>query len=315
VLGGVATVILLGSTSAHAQETAVQPLPDAPVVPAEPSTLLGLQESPFVFDVSGGIPKLMTNDIRFVGNATIGYQTRSFGVVGEGGLAYFDLGSGGFSSDNTHAHGTLQGWYLTGSPASTMRLELRLNGGIDYYDATTISAPVSNTLQQFNDFDAMVIRGTANVGFRYRLQDRFFLAARGGGGAQYSTYDTTAVGASGIQFNSPDTFSERGEAHADLRWRFWPERLALRSVAEGAVFYLTSDALVFSAPTGGKATTSVSTSNAFQAELSGRVFIDVDIARVLGFVPAVWAGLDYVNEQTGTATVPSAGIGVFRPGV
>ena len=293
------------------------PVSEVPVVPAQPPTarsLLGLGDSPFVFDVSGGIPKLTTNDIRFVGNATIGWQSGRFGVVGEGGLAYFDLGSNGFSSDNTHAHGTLQGWYLTGSPASTMRLELRINGGIDYYDATTISAPVTNTLQQFNDFDALVIRGTANVGFRYRAQDRFYLAVRGGGGAQYSTYDTTAVGASGIQFTSPDTYSERGEAHADFRWRFWASYLALRGVAEGAIFYLTSDSLVFSAPTGGKATTTVSASNAFQAEMSGRLFLDVDVARVLGFVPAAWVGFDYVNEQTGTATVPSAGIGIFRPG-
>jgi hypothetical protein len=85
-------------------------------------------------------------------------------------------------------------------------------------------------------------------------------------------------------------------------------------VTEAALFYLTSDALTFSAPTGGKATTTVSASNAFQAEMSGRLFIDLDIARVLGFVPAVWAGFDYVDEQMGTAAVPSGGIGIFRPG-
>ena len=235
-------------------------------------------------------------------------------MVGEGGLAYFDLGQGGFSSDNTHAHGTLQGWYVTGQPTSTMRLELRLHGGVDYYDATTISAPVTNTIQQFNDFDALVLRAAAHVGFRYRQRDSFFLAVRGGAGAQYATYDTTAVGSSGIQFSSPDTFSERGEAHFDFRWRFWPARLALRGVTEGAVFYLTSDSLVFSAPTGGKATTSVSASKAFQAEASGRLLLDLDVARVFGFVPAVWAAFDYVNEQTGVASVPSAGIGIFRPG-
>jgi hypothetical protein len=308
-LAAVTIAVVLISTSARADEPGgVGQLPT-------PRELLGLGDSPYVFDVSGGVPKLTSGNIHFVGNGTIGYQTGHFGVVGEGGLAYFDLGSPQtFTTENTHAHGTLQGWYVTGSPASTMRLELRLNGGIDYYDATTISAPVANTLQQFNDFDALVIRGTANVGFRYHLQDRLYLAVRGGGGAQYSTYDTTAVGAGGVQFNSPDTFSERGEAHADFRWRFWPEYLALRGVTEAALFYLTSDALTFSAPTGGKATTTVSASNAFQAEMSGRLFIDLDIARVLGFVPAVWAGFDYVDEQMGTAAVPSGGIGIFRPG-
>jgi len=271
-------------------------------------------ESPYVIDLSGGVPKLTTNDLRFVGDATLGYQTGRFGVVGEGGLAYFDLGSGGYSTDNTHAHGTLQGWYLTGTPASSWRLELRLRGGLDYYDATTISAPVTNQLQQFNDFDALVIRATASVGFRYHAADRFSLAVRGGGGGQYGTYDTTSVGANGILFNSPDTISERFEAHADLRWRFVPRYLAVRAVSDAAFFHLTSDALTFSAPTGGKATTTLTASTAFQAEVTGRLFLDLDVARVLGFVPALWAGFDYVNEQTGTAAVPSGGIGIFRTG-
>ena len=154
--------------------------------------------------------------------------------MGEGGLAYFDVGSSStLSTDNTHAHGTLQGWYVTGRPRSATRLELRINGGVDYYDATTISAPAANTLQQFNDFDALVIRATANVGVRVRVEDAFYLRLRGGGGGQYATYDTTSVGSGGVFFNSPDTMSERGEAHLDFRFRGIGSRNGVSAAREG----------------------------------------------------------------------------------
>jgi hypothetical protein len=37
------------------------------------------------------------------------------------------------------------------------------------------------------------------------------------------------------------------------------------------------------------------------------------IARIFGFVPAVWVGLDYGHEPAGMAPVPSTGIRIFSP--
>lgn len=282
-----------------------------------PRTLLGLGPSPWIVELNGGVPKLATNDVRFIGDTTLGYESKSLGVVVRGALRYYDFSSRVLATDNLDVLGSLESWLVTGDNRSPFRLEGRLAGGTEYIDTTTLTRPAGLRRTNFGDYDSLLIRGSLLLGFGLRLGERFSGHMLVGGGGQYETHDSTSVDQTGIKFNSPDTWDAQGSARLDVRYRIVPSIVGARVHGDGVYFSITREELAFNANTVGATQATVTSSLEKQLSLSGRLFVDADLASFAGFVPAVFGGLDYVLltsaiGERGTS-IPVVGIGIVRP--
>lgn len=271
----------------------------------------GLLTSPFVFDVSAGVPSLSTGDTRIVGDATIGYQGASFGVVGRGAVNYFDLTSGAVATDNLRALGALDGFWLSGSEQNPLRFETRLSTGIDYFDTTTIASP-STSRFRFGDYDSLLVRGLLQAGIRWRAAETLRLGVLVGGGAQFERYQTTSLDSRGIQLDAPSSMSGRALGKLTVRWAIAPRYLALRAQGGGGLLSVTRETAVTTSRAGVTTTTITATSET-QLDAEARGFVDFDVVKVAGFVPALWGGVNVFVLDSGSNTVPAAGIAIFRP--
>jgi len=242
-----------------------------------------LVPSPFVLDASAGVPSLAGKDVRLVGDLTIGYRTSRWGIVGRGAVSYYDLSTGdGISTDNLHALGAAEGFLLSGTDASELRLEGRFSGGIDYYDTTTIQHPTANAKFRFGDYDSLIVRGILEVGVQWQPSEKLQIIARGGGGVQYETFDTTSLDANGLSFQSPTNTSARGTGTLMARWRVVPQYLAFRVRGSVNVLSITRETLAFTSSAAGvQSLTNTSTVDT-QVEGQGRLFVDLDVLRFAG---------------------------------
>jgi hypothetical protein len=278
-----------------------------------PRALLGLDNSLWIFELNGGIPQLGSGPTRIVGDTRLGYEGTSFGAVVQGGVRYFDLSGNGVSTENLDAHGSLDAWWRSGDSQDRARFELRLTGGVQYLDATTIDAPPGTSKLTFGDYDSMLLQGGLLLGVRLRPAERLTLALRAGGGFQYETHDSTSLQAGRITLDSPDTISLQGLAQLRLRWRLMPSILALRLEGDGAYFRVSRDDFSFSS-TGGVQQSLTLTE---QLSMQGRLFVDLDLLSLGGFVPSVFGSLESTIvsglQTTQTTTVPIVGLGLGRP--
>jgi len=272
---------------------------------------------PLVLEANGGVPRLRNDDLRFTGDLTLGWKTKALGVIGRGYLSYYDFANATGATDNTRTGGSLEAWYRTGDDNSKIRLELRLSGGIDYYDSTYVpSGPVS-TSGYFHDEDSLLARGSLLAGLLLQPNAKFFLDVLVGGGAQYESYGYLATDPKDPNVLSDTTaISGRGNARLLMRWSFWPSILSFRVRAEGSFFRLTRD--VFTVAQLGRPMSAGTTSTEVtQLETTSRAFLDLDVAKLLGFVPALWGGVDYFKIQSDlgdtTVSVPVFGLGIVRP--
>jgi hypothetical protein len=279
-------------------------------------SLVGLQPSPWIVELNGGVPNVDFTQQKVVADLSFGYSTKALGVVGRGWIDTYDIDSSGTHSDYTHAGGSVEGWWLSGEPTAPWRLELRLSGEFDYYDTTTY--PLVNALDNFYDFDSRIGRGNALVGVRYgRPSDRVTANLLVGGGGQYEDPDTTTFnGVNTLVLQSDDNFSGDVTGRLAARWRIVPAIFGARVRAESTYFSITREQLTVASKASGSLGTTASVEQEQQLEVHARLFLDADIASLSGFVPAVFGGLDYLNIQgsaTGTSTViPSLGIGIVR---
>jgi len=278
-------------------------------------SLLDLQPTPWVFELNGGLPNVDFSQQKVVADVSIGYATKSIGVVGRGAVDTYNLADSQVHDDYTHAGGSLEAWWLSGELTRSLRLEIRLAGGFDYYDTT--SYPRQDALSNFYDFDSRVGRGTAFVGLRYGAPlDRVSLQLLLGGGGQYEDPDTTRF-TSGNTFslNSQANFSGQASGRLLVRVRIVPQIIGARLRAETIYFDLTREALSY-VNSGGVQTTTSSVEVQQQLEVHSRLFLDADIASFAGFVPAVFGGLDYLGIQgsstSTSALIPVLGVGIVR---
>jgi hypothetical protein len=97
-----------------------------------------------------------------------------------------------------------------------------------------------------------------------------------------------------------------------------PGWLSLRARGDGTFFSITRDSLGVTVGPGGMTSTGATTEQDQQIELHGRAFVEADVLSFFEFVPALWAGFDYVSisgstsATTATSTVPVFGVGVRR---
>jgi hypothetical protein len=278
-----------------------------------PRDLLGLGDSPWIFELNGGIPQLGSGPTHVVGDTRLGYQGATFGVVVQGGVRYFDLSGNGVSTDNLDAHGSLDAWWRPGNKQDKARFELRLTGGVQYLDATTIDAPPGTNKLTFGDYDSLLIQGGLLVGVQLRPGERLTLGLRAGGGFQYETHDSTSVQAHQVTLDSPDTISLQGTVQLRLRWRLAPSIIALRLEGDGAYFRVSRDDFSFSSAGGVQQSLTLTE----QLSLQGRMFVDLDLLSFGGFVPSVFGSLESTIvsglQATQTTTVPIVGLGLVRP--
>jgi len=283
----------------------------------ECATVGRFKPEPLVFEANGGVPRLRGDELRIVGDLTLGWKTTAIGLIGRGYISYFDYASVAGATDNTHTGGSIEAWYRSGNDASTVRLELRLAGGIDYYDATFVPSGAPAVSGYFHDEDSLLARGTLLAGLVVQPNARFFLELLVGGGAQYESYGYLASDPKDPNVLSDTTaVTGRGNGRLLLRWSFWPSILSFRARADGSLFRLTRDVFTVAQmnrpPSAGVTSTELT-----QGETTSRAFLDLDFAKLLGFVPAAWGGVDYVQVSSvagdTTVTVPAFGIGIVRP--
>lgn len=278
------------------------------------SPLSLIKPAPLVLEANAGMPRLKSDEVRLVGDLTLGWKTTALGAIANGSVSYYDFSSATGSTNVARYHGALEAWYLSGDERSSLRFTARLTGGVDYYDATY--NPQSTGSGYFHDEDSTLVRGLLMLGVRVQASN-FFLDLMGGGGAQYESYGYLNTDPKDPNVLSDTTgISARYSGRMLMRWRAWPQVLALRARAEGSMFTLTRDLFTVS-QINRPLSTSITTTSLSQTELSVRGFLDLDVAKFFGFVPSAWAGFDYVGMKDDAGdvqtTVPVFGLGIMRP--
>jgi hypothetical protein len=284
--------------------------------------------SPWIVELNGGLPdaRFKTNNLLLVGDATLGYSTKSLGAVASGGINYSDLVTSSGENEVDHAYGSLEAWWISGDPTSPVRFEGRLTGGVDYYDTTlcpgggTCNETVVNaTTPLWLDYDSLLLRGTLLAGVRWKAGTVTGQALVGGGG-QYETQDSSSFGGGSpneFSLTSQTNISAQGSARLLVRWRIVPGWVGMRLRGDGTYFTITRDTLAVAiSQTGNTSTSHPATEQDQQLELHGRVFLDADVLSFAQFVPAIWGGVDFVSlsgpTNSATSAVPVFGIGIVR---
>lgn len=276
-------------------------------------TLLGLQPTPWVFELNGGVPNVDFSQQKVVADATFGYATKNLGIVGRGWIDTYDLDDSQTHNDYTHGGGSLEGWWLSGSGTEKLRVEVRLSGEFDYYDTTTY--PLQDALNQFYDFDSRMVRGSALLGLRYGSPvDRVSVQLLVGGGGQFEDPDTTRfTGGQTLSLMSDQNLTAQANGRLLVRVHIVPQILGARMRAESSFFSITREQLSV-AGSGGALSTSSTVEQEQQIEVHTRAFLDAEVASFGGFVPALFAGLDYIGIQ-GSATTLSSAIPMLGAGI
>ena len=273
--------------------------------------LIGSSSSPWDAELSPGIPKLQTNDVRLAGHLLAGYSTDDLGILLHATASDYDL-VGQATTQTSHYGADLGFHWVSGGPEAPLRLELRASGAFHAYDTVFVTLPAALAGKSLSSYDSYMGRGAAHVGARWMPSDRLFLRINAGGGVQYEVHDTAHVEGE-LSSQSSDKVSAHGTFSFDLDWRMWPHKLGLRVRAHGNDFLIQRDEVLLAPRVGA---TAVATEES-QLELGGHAFLDFDALNIAGFVFAAWGGVDYVlvqgtpNGALGTVT-PVVGIGVVR---
>ncbi|MBN1608519.1 MAG: hypothetical protein JW940_17945 [Polyangiaceae bacterium] len=247
---------------------------------------------PWLFDVNIGAMALGASDFRFAGDLTLGYNAGAWGLGAQGYLRQYGL----TSTDDTFAGGgTVEAWYSGGGQGS-WRWEARLVGGSRLYDTQTTRGPSDVTwLEQ----TSILAQASLLGGIRYQAPS-FAAGAWLGGGGQYEWYDPLALDAdTAISLSDHEDLQMQGSGRLRVQWEFWPAWLVARLRVNGAAFRLTRAQTTLVADPNGDITISAAEATRTQIEVSTRLFLDAEFARVLGFVPGLNGGLDYVRVAGG----------------
>jgi hypothetical protein len=275
-------------------------------------SVLGWPSSEWVVDVSAVVPKLSSDTFRVGGDGAVGYRGKALGATVRGGASYFDFASGGLTTDMFHGFAGLDASWRFYAPSVAMRLDAHLDADFDYYDTTTIQRPTPGTRVRFGDYDSLLLRARARLGVSGSPSDRIGYEVTAGVGPQYETFDSTSLDERGLLFQSPDAVTITARATAAVRWRTVPSVLAIRLRFATDYFSITREDLRLVGTV-----VTITQEEKRQIEVSSRLFVDLDAARVAGFVPAMTAGLDVFDVSgdagSASATVPVFGVGIFRP--
>ena len=279
-----------------------------------------LLPSPWIVELNGGLPTVRFQSLNttIVADGTLGYASKSSGVVGSGGINYSDITTSAGENEGDHPYGSLEAWWISGGPSTRVRFEANLTGGIDYYDTTLIPKNAPPGAAYWIDYDSLMIRATAFAGLRWKPDQRVSLHVRAGGGGQYETQDSSSAGGkTTYSLSSQENVSAQGSARILFRWRVLPGWIGMRLRCDGTYFTITRDTGGATITTNGSVTISQQdTEHDQQLELHGRMFLDADVLSFAQFVPSIWGGFDFVSvsgpANNSSSTLPVLGIGIVR---
>jgi hypothetical protein len=264
-----------------------------------------------LFDLNGDVPSLKSGAFKVVGDALLGYNGRRWGIAVQGAVAEYDFSTATNIAETTALDGGLESWLgLDLDRANRAKLELRLFAKVAGYDTNHGSA--SGT---FSDETSVMGRAGLLASLRYSAGERFAGGLWLGGGAQLESYDAVGVGNQVTGINDTESFGLLLNARARVELAIVPRWLVSRLRVDAQRYSLTRSSLNLVA---GNQTVMAasSTLDAAQAEVRARLFLDAEVARFAGFVPALNVGFDSAffssTTESHSAFVPVFGAGLRR---
>jgi hypothetical protein len=248
------------------------------------------------------------------GDLTVGYNGDRLGFLAHADSSYFELDQANNFALTERYAGNLDLWGLIDA-GTTVRIEPRISGGAIYYG--TLADDSTTTVNRQTNQDSIFGRGVGSLGVRVQPGARVALYASFGVGGQYEDYFRvvqTSRGDQGTVFNSATTV--RYEARLRAQVAILPRILSFRARADLNAFDMrrSDQAVTFSL---GKVTQAEQgVTDIAQLEIFARGFLDADVARFFGFVPAIHGGANVFmlssNGAGTSAVVPVFGIGIRR---
>jgi hypothetical protein len=263
---------------------------------------------PWLFDLNGARPTLAGTERVLVGGVALGYNGGRWGVLAAGNVAAHDTTSESLVARNRDLRAEAEAWWTW--KHGLHRLELRASGR--FAELQTLTVPIrSDGVDVFLE-KSLMGRGLALLGWRFEPGPDAALGLWLGLGGQIERYRDDSVLASGqANLVHTTTPSLMLNLRARAQYALWPGVITLRGRADLESFAIRRDTLAIAI--GDHVTISEEASSSRRTDLHTSLFVDLEAARLLGFVPGLSAGLD-VFWQTGTdtTTTPSLGLGVRR---
>ncbi|MCC6213635.1 MAG: hypothetical protein IT376_02115 [Polyangiaceae bacterium] len=264
-----------------------------------------------LFDANLGAVRLDDRDFTFAGDALLGYQGEALGIIARGALYEYDFTSDQRIVQTTHAEGGLDAWWV--SSGSAWRFELRGEGGVSLLDTTRIGLAPGDT--PFADETSLLGRGLLLAALRWQPSGDAAAGLWLGGGAQYEDYTPLAVPRGGVVTLASETsLTAIAQARLRVQLALVPRWVGLRLRADVLRYEVRRDRELFVVGPGA-VTSSATSEQTVQLEAHGRVFLDAEVARLAGFVPGVFGGVDHYSVDAPSAGATSATAPVFGGGI
>jgi hypothetical protein len=276
---------------------------------------LGPWSDKVLFSASGGIPQLQSNDFNVVGEGMLGYNDESWGLSADGGASVVEFDSAQYLASTVKLHGGGEGWFSLAVSDRT-RIDVRAAFEMVVFDSDSTINQQGAVLN--GSETSAIIRGAGLLGVRHQAPG-FAAGVWAGGGGQVDSHDqrATVVDANTTtQLKEVEAASMVLEGRSRLQWGFVPDTLALRFSADAKYYKLARMSAVID--TAAPDEILVQTDEAaIQLELIGRLYVDVEAARLFGFVPAAGVGVDHyqlavTGQPTQVTTIPIYFLGVRR---
>lgn len=264
-------------------------------------------------DINIGTVSLSDRGYAFAGDLLLGYQTSDFGVDLRGAVYEYDLSKDRRIIQISQRELQLEGWLNLGR--EELSFEIRGEGKVAFFDSTRISAVPGESL--LFDETSYMGRGLGLFGVRAQPSPYFAGGLWLGGGFQYEDYSPLQTQSTTTVTFSDDTNTALIlEARLRAQWAFWPQTLVARVRAD-AVRYEMARQSQATLVSGGSVQSSESSESAVTLEAHVRGYVDLELARLFGFVPGVYGGFDSLSIDSSSqgelsSFGPVFGVGVRR---
>jgi hypothetical protein len=278
---------------------------------------LGPWSEKVLFSASAGVPQLESNDFNLVGEGMLGYNDDAWGLSGNGGASVLEFESDEYLASTVKLYGGGDGWFSL-EIADRTRFDLRADAEVVIFDSDT--SVIASDVILNGEETSLLARGSGLVGIRHQAPG-FAVGAWAGAGGQLESYDRRATVVTAddapTQLDDVATTSLVLSGRARLQLALLPELLALRVAADGKYYELSRMSAVIDTTAALDEMLIETDEGALQLELLGRLYVDVEAARVFGFVPAAGVGIDHyqlavTGQDTQVANVPIYLLGIRR---
>jgi hypothetical protein len=268
----------------------------------------------WLFSLNGAAAKLDSGNVGFSGDMGIGYHEEGWGGFVHGRGDFYRLKSSSAIVDSRRGGGDLDAW-ATVAGDRAFSLELRGSvGASGEKSQNTDLLDVTDTF--FAEDKAFAGRGQILAGILYRPDLRFAFGTWLGGGASYERVSHTYLMQDGqLDLNVLRSTNAMASGRVRAQWLAVPGWFAVRLRGDGTRRAIKRTSLNIDR-SGGTLNAENTISLFTELEISSRLFLDAEMARVTGFVPSIYGGIAYFSQSgdsgTVSATIPVFGAGVRR---